>query len=84
MTCDVAISHLIWTEAQIEGYDFQYRLQPVLRSESDRQALVAGVENGVIDVVSATMHLAYSRQTIAICPSKARHRNPKPVASVHD
>lgn len=51
VTCDVAITHLLWDERQIEGYDFSYRLQPVLRSDEDRQALIAGVESGVIDAI---------------------------------
>ena len=51
VTCDVAITHLVWNENQIEGYDFNYRLQPVLRSENDRLALNAGVEDGTIDAI---------------------------------
>lgn len=51
ITCDVAITHLIWNEAMIEGYDYRYRLQPVLRSANDQAALIAGVESGVIDAV---------------------------------
>ena len=51
VTCDVAISHLLWDEAKIEGYDFTYRLQPVLRSQDDRKALLSGVEAGIIDAI---------------------------------
>lgn len=51
VTCDVAVTHLLWNEAQIEGYDYRYRLQPVLRSAQDQQALIQGVSEGVIDAV---------------------------------
>ncbi|MGB0965771.1 MAG: amidohydrolase family protein [Litorivicinus sp.] len=51
VTCDVAITHLLYNESMIEGYDYRYRLQPVLRSANDQAALIAGVASGVIDAV---------------------------------
>ena len=51
VTCDVGIAHLLWTDEKLEGYDFNYRLQPVLRSERDRLALIEGLNAGVIDAV---------------------------------
>lgn len=51
ITCDVAITHLIWNESQIEGYDYRYRLQPPLRSQADQQALIEGLNAGIIDAV---------------------------------
>ncbi len=51
ITCDVAVTHLLWNEAKIEGYDYRYRLQPVLRSEADQMALIEGLAEGVIDAV---------------------------------
>lgn len=51
VTCDVGIAHLLWTDEQLEGYDYRYRVQPALRSSADRAALVAGLDAGVIDAV---------------------------------
>ncbi|MGD2005711.1 MAG: amidohydrolase family protein [Pseudomonadales bacterium] len=56
ITCDVAISHLLWDESYIEGYNYHYRLQPVLRSARDRQALIEALEEGVIDAVCSDHH----------------------------
>lgn len=51
VTSEVGITHLVATEASIEGYDGIYHCRPPLRSEADRQALLAGVESGAIDAV---------------------------------
>ncbi|ESQ74632.1 dihydroorotase [Asticcacaulis sp. AC402] len=47
----VSINHLMFNEIDIGDYRTFYRLDPPLRSENDRQALVAALENGLIDVV---------------------------------
>lgn len=51
VTSEVGITHLISTEASIDGYDGIYHCRPPLRAETDRQALLAGVESGVIDAI---------------------------------
>jgi dihydroorotase len=47
----VSINHLVFNEFDIGDYRTFYRLDPPLRAESDRVALVDAVEDGVIDVI---------------------------------
>ncbi len=51
VTADVAIANLLHTDAVIAGYNPMYHVEPPLRSEADRQALLAGVNDGVIDAI---------------------------------
>jgi len=51
LSCDVAAHHLHLTDAGLARFDAQLHLMPPLRSESDRQALRAGVLDGTIDAV---------------------------------
>jgi dihydroorotase len=51
VTCGVSIHHLTLNENDIGAYRTFFKLSPPLRSEGDRQALVAGVRDGTIDVI---------------------------------
>lgn len=51
VTADVALANLMFTEACIEDFDSRFHVRPPLRRESDRQALLAGLRDGVIDVI---------------------------------
>ena len=51
VTADVAISNLLFTDANLASYDSDYHVQPPLRSETDRQALIAGIKSGVITAI---------------------------------
>ncbi|NVK30028.1 MAG: hypothetical protein HWE20_03415 [Gammaproteobacteria bacterium] len=51
VTCDVAIDNLTATEANTEGFNTDFKVWPVLRSEADRNALCEGVKAGIIDMV---------------------------------
>ncbi len=53
ITCDVNLANLIFTDDQVEDFDTTYKVLPVLRTEEDRQALIDGVNSGVIDGVSS-------------------------------
>ncbi|MEO0688418.1 MAG: amidohydrolase family protein, partial [Cyanobacteria bacterium J06649_11] len=53
VTCDVALHQLLLNEQAVMGYDTNVKVNPPLRSELDRQALVKGVKDGVIDVISS-------------------------------
>jgi len=55
VTAEVTAHHLALTEQACAHYDPHTRLTPPLRSERDRQALVAGVADGTIDAI-ATDH----------------------------
>ena len=51
VTCDVAIHQLLYTEKALQDYDSNYKVDPPLRSEKDRKALIKGIETGIIDAI---------------------------------
>jgi len=51
VTADVAMHQLAFTESALAGFDSRFHVRPPLRGEADRQALVAGVRDGVIDAI---------------------------------
>ena len=51
VTCGVAIAHLTLNEYDIGAYRTFLKMHPPLRSEDDRQALVAALADGTIDVI---------------------------------
>lgn len=53
VTCDVALHQLLLNEEAVMGYDTNVKVNPPLRSEQDRKALIKGVKDGVIDVISS-------------------------------
>jgi dihydroorotase len=53
VTCSVSPYHLIFTEEILRKYDATYKVNPPLRSETDRVALIAGVKDGTIDCIAS-------------------------------
>ena len=53
VTCSVAVHHLVLTDETLEGFDTRYKVSPPLRTDVDRQALIAGVLNGTIDMITS-------------------------------
>ena len=53
VTAEVSPQHLLLTDAALEAYDTAAKLNPPLREESDRAALVAGLFDGTIDVIAS-------------------------------
>jgi dihydroorotase len=51
VTCGATINHLSFNEGDIGDYRTFFKLAPPLRSEEDREALVAAVAEGLVDVV---------------------------------
>ncbi len=51
VTCGVSANHLYLNENDVENYRTFAKLNPPLRSENDRQALVDALADGLIDVV---------------------------------
>jgi dihydroorotase len=52
VTADVAIANLMFTDLDVNGFDSTFYVQPPLRSEQDRQALLAGVNDGTLAICS--------------------------------
>jgi dihydroorotase len=55
VTCEVAQHHFTMTDASLEGYDTNVKMNPPLREESDRDAMLEGLADGTVDVI-ATDH----------------------------
>ena len=51
VTCGVSADHLSLNETDIGEYRTFFKLSPPLRDEDDRQAILAGLADGTIDVV---------------------------------
>jgi dihydroorotase len=51
VTCDVGIHHVHLSDMDLGFFDAQCRLEPPLRSQRDRDALVAGLVDGTIDCI---------------------------------
>ncbi len=58
VSADVAIANLLYTHEQVIGFNSQYHLQPVLRTEADRQALLQAVNAKELAVCSHHHQLA--------------------------
>jgi dihydroorotase len=59
VTCSVTPYHLLLTEEALAQYDSNLKVNPPLRTEGDRAALVAGLHDGTIDCL-ATHHLPFN------------------------
>jgi len=53
ITAGVNIANLVMTDKAIADYNVNYKVSPPLRSEKDRRALVKGVVDGTIDVITS-------------------------------
>ena len=53
VAASVSINHLCFNEIDIGDYRTFYRMDPPLRPESDRQALIEAVREGLIDAVTS-------------------------------
>ncbi|UQD56429.1 dihydroorotase family protein [Flavobacterium sp. K5-23] len=53
VSCSVAVHHLVLTDEILEGFDTRYKVSPPLRIETDRKALIEGVLDGTIDMITS-------------------------------
>ncbi|SAL07285.1 dihydroorotase [Caballeronia calidae] len=51
VSCDVTINHVHLTDIDIGYFDAQFRLDPPLRQQRDREAIRAGLADGTIDAI---------------------------------
>lgn len=52
-TAEVAAHQLMLDETALTDFDSNYKVMPPLRSDADRKALVSGLKDGTIDVISS-------------------------------
>lgn len=53
VTCSVAVHHLVLTDEKLDGFDTRHKVSPPLRTDADRQALLAGVLDNTIDCITS-------------------------------
>jgi dihydroorotase len=61
VTCEATPHHLLLTDEAVRTLDTNFKMNPPLRGEADRQALIEGLRSGVIDCV-ATDHAPHARE----------------------
>src|SRR5947199_2389099 len=59
VTCEVAPHHFTLTDEAIGDYDTNAKMNPPLRSEADRLAMIAGLMDGTVDCI-ATDHAPHA------------------------
>ena len=59
VTAEATPHHLALTEDALGGYDTHFKMNPPLRTEADRQALIAGLRDGTLDII-ATDHAPHT------------------------
>ena len=61
VTCEATPHHLLLTDEDVRTLDTNMKMNPPLRAEADRQALIAALRSGTIDCV-ATDHAPHARE----------------------
>ena len=59
VTCEVAPHHFLLTEEHVGLYDTNAKMNPPLRSAADRDAMIEGILDGVVDAI-ATDHAPHA------------------------
>ena len=59
VTCEVAPHHFLLTEEHVGHYDTHAKMNPPLRSAADRDAMIQGILDGVVDAI-ATDHAPHA------------------------
>jgi dihydroorotase len=53
VSCSVAVHHLVLTDEKLEDFDTRTKVSPPLRDDKNRKALIQGVLNGTIDMITS-------------------------------
>jgi dihydroorotase len=61
VTCEASPHHLTLTDEEVRSLDGRFKMNPPLRTEDDRQALIDGLRDGTIDCV-ATDHAPHAAE----------------------
>lgn len=61
VSCEATPHHFALTEEAVRGFSSRAKMNPPLRAESDRQAILDGLRDGTIDVI-ATDHAPHTAQ----------------------
>lgn len=61
VTAETCPHYFTLTDKALGGFDTSFKVNPPLRTEADRQAVIAGLEDGTIDAI-ATDHAPHTKQ----------------------
>lgn len=53
VTCETAPHYFTLTDEDVKAYDTNFKMNPPLRSEADRQAIIQGLIDGTIDLIAS-------------------------------
>ncbi len=53
ISCGTSIYHLIFDDKMLEGFNKDFKMLPPLRSNEDRNALLEGLKDGTIDIITS-------------------------------
>ena len=53
VTCEVTPHHFALTDSDLRDYDTNFKMNPPLRSASDREALLAALADGTVDAIAS-------------------------------
>jgi dihydroorotase len=53
VTCSVAVHNLVLTDEKLDGFDTRFKVSPPLRTEENRTALLDGVLDNTIDIITS-------------------------------
>jgi dihydroorotase len=59
VTAEATPHHIALTDAAVAGYDTNFKMNPPLRTEADRRAIIEGLRDGTIDCI-ATDHAPHT------------------------
>jgi dihydroorotase len=61
VSCEVTPHHLTLTDADVGDFDTMFKMNPPLRPDADRLALIEAVQHGIVDVI-ATDHAPHTME----------------------
>jgi len=53
ITCSVSVHHLTLNDSVLKGFDSRYKVAPPLQTEANRLALIKGIKEGTIDMITS-------------------------------
>ena len=53
ITSDVALHNIFLTEEKVNNFDTRFKVLPPLRTKTDNKAIIKGLKNGTIDVITS-------------------------------
>jgi len=53
ISCDVALHNIFLTENKLNNFDSRFKVLPPLRTNEDNQAIIDGLKDGTIDVITS-------------------------------